>query len=1450
MSRPSAPQARPGPSAVLRLPALLIAFATACFSVASRAADESDAGFPSAYAVKGAKLFIAPGKVVDDGVLVIRKGLIEAAGPAAEVAVPFDAEVIEGKGLFVYPGFLDLFTSAGQKSGVERSATGRGAPVDLSETTLAATPTDNRKGLTPEFLVADALDLNDGFADPRRRLGFTGLLTAPAGAIATGRSAVVSLTGLPRRDALLRSPVALHIQVAPPQEPTTGTGEPTPGPGGQRGRGFGAREGGVENPYPRVLMGSVGHLRQAMSDADHHQKLLAYEKAHGGAPVPDDPALAVLAEARAKTLPVWWQAETRDEIHRALDLAQEFGTSAVIVGGREASKVVDRLKAEKTPVVLRLDFPDEPKLPTEDEYRKRPEAQRDEPLRIHAEYKERWKERVGTAALLAREGVPFAIGTEGVDKLENVPAKLRSLIAEGLPPEKALDALTRSAATLAGLDRRLGTLEPGKLAHVAIFSAPFEDEKSKVKYTFIDGRKFEVKSDDASGGEGRPGGRRSPDGGRPTSDETKPEEKKDEPAKDEKPQETKPEEKKDQPAKDEKPKDEPAPPFVDVGTELDSDRKPRIRTGGDVLIKDAVILTGTKGTIAKGSILIEKGKIKAIGPDVTAAPGVAVIEAEGLVAAPGAIDTHSHIAVQGGVNEFSLSVVPDVRVKDVITGDDVSIYRALAGGTTTARVLHGSANTIGGQDAVIKLKYGLPGRDLILRDGPQGVKFALGENVTRSTGRFPNTRMGVESVISGAFEQALAYKKTWKDYNEALADRGESAGPPPRRDFRLEALERMLDGSIKIHSHCYRADEILMLLRTAERYGVRVQSLQHVLEGYKVGPEIAAHGAHASTFSDWWAYKIEAFDAIPFNAMLMTRAGVAVSIKSDSEELIRHLYHEAAKMVKFGGASEEQALAFVTINPALELGREDRIGSLEVGKDADVALFNGHPFDAFARCEMTLIDGEVYFQRPAPADGKTVTRPGDRSRMPVAPEPPRGLDLAFTSQPKRAYALIGATIHPVSRPDIQDGVLAIVDGKIAVVGPAGSPFPPECQPIEARGFDVWPGMIDAGTTVGLAEIGSLNETQDFADASRFQPELRAGTAIKADSEHIPVTRSNGVLAGLVEPSGGTISGQAALANFHGWVPRELAFVDPAALSVNIPRYNRRPLGSQSRPGGPGGGGPDASDPNARRKEQLEALKQQFLRARRYDEVVAEAKAKNLPVPKLDPRLEALAPYAKGEKLVIFHADERMEILDALALVKELKLKAALSGAADAWKAVEEIKKSGVPVLVAGTLNIPARDYDPYDAAYANPARLHAAGVPFAIRSAPGASSPRNSRLLPYEAATAAAFGLPEGEALKAVTMAPAQILGVADQLGSLEVGKRANVVVTSGHLLQPTTPVVLVFIDGKPVAPSNRHTDLYEKYGRRLDEVKRGQAPMGLDRTSADRIGPGPGVRPRAASAP
>jgi len=1434
---------RPKPAAVALAAAITVALA----ALPLRSADFRLDYQPAAYAIRGADVVVSPGRTIAGGTVVVRKGVIEAVGPADAVKIPYDAETIDGKGLTLYAGFIDLYTTLGQAPGVTRSLVGAGRTVKYADYALPRTPPDNRNGITPEFEVSTVLDLNDATADERRRLGFTDLVAAPAGAIATGQSAVVSLSGLTRRESIVKSPLALHIALATPSAPAVplpqGDPDEAPAVAMRRFRAMGALG------YPTALMGVVAHLRQAMLDADHAHTLDAYYEARGGERPAFDPALKALYLARTRALPVWWEANTRDEIHRALDLAAEFGTTAVIVGGREAGKVADRLKAENIPVVLRLDFPDEPKVPTESDYAAKSEADRDEPLRVIADRAARWKERAGTAGSLAKAGVRFAFATDGVAKAETYPAQVRKAIAAGLSKDAALDALTRRAAEIAGLGRRLGTIEVGKLGHLVAMTAPFDDAKAKVRYVLADGVKFDMekpgpasKKKDAEKGRGPAG---KPDDEAPADKEKTqakvaeiarnitPEDRanpvptpKDEPAQPKPAPDAKADEPKPKPAepKEARPKDEaPKAPFVDVASEVESDRVPTIKTGGSVLIRDAVILTVTRGTIPKGSILIKDGKIAAVGPDLKAPEGTAVIDAAGLVAMPGIIDTHSHMAVAGSVNEFSLSIVPEVRVKDVVTGEDEGVFRALAGGTTSARLLHGSANTIGGQDAVVKLKPDVAGREMIIREGPQGVKFALGENVTRRSGRFPNTRMGVEAVIERAFDEARAYKAEWERHG-AGKSRGETT-PPPRRDLRLEALAGILEGSIKIHSHCYRNDEILMLLRVASRNGVRVQSLQHVLEGYKVAAEIAAHGASASTFSDWWAYKVEAYDAIPHNAALLTQAGATVCIKSDSEELVRHLYLEAAKMVKYGGVTEAQALAMITINPAKELGLDGRLGSIEVGKDGDIALFNAHPLDGFARCELALIDGEVRFHRKGP-DGKPgKVRPGDHAAMPAAPAGRNPLNLALDASGR--YAITGATVHPVTGPEIVEGTILVEAGKIAAVGGPDLRVPPGAAVVDARGLDVWPGMVDAGGALGLFEISSLQETQDSADSAQYQPELRASTALHPDSEILPVTRANGVLSAFVQPAGGVISGQGCVIDLDGWVPTDLVVLDRAGLSVAIPAFTPvNPDAPRRRsPFGP----PPEADPNARRKEAIEGIKDQFRQALAYDNVRSAAAADHAPAPGPDPRLSALVPYARGEKPVVFRANRRAEILDAIAIARDLKLKAIVSGGADAWKVAGSLKAANIPVIVAGTLYTPITATDPYDAPYANPARLHEAGVTFAIRSSASGDQGTSARNLPYEAATAVAYGLPEAEALKAVTITPARLLGVDAQLGSIEPGKRANLVITAGHILRPTTEVKGLFLGGKPLAPESRHTRLYAKFRRRLAEIKAGTAKLGIE---------------------
>ncbi|HWP37719.1 MAG TPA: amidohydrolase, partial [Gemmatimonadales bacterium] len=482
------------------------------------------------------------------------------------------------------------------------------------------------------------------------------------------------------------------------------------------------------------------------------------------------------------------------------------------------------------------------------------------------------------------------------------------------------------------------TLEPGKIANVLVTEGDLFDAKMKVKYVFVDGRKYEprVPVAMADSGEGGPGGSGGMRGRRGPADTAAVETFA-----------------------------SPVPMTVDRGP---------VRTSRVTLIKNATVMTVTNGTIQNGSILIRDGKIAAVGTNVTAPADALVIDAAGKYVIPGIIDAHSHIA-SDATNEGAVAVSAMVGIRDVLDPDDIAIYRAAAGGVTTANILHGSANPIGGKNAVIKMRWGADADGLLFDGAPAGIKFALGENTKRDRepDRYPATRMGVQDVIREAFLQAQEYRRQWQEYERQRQERQgrqrRQAAPdnliPPRRDLKLEALAEILEGKRLVHAHSYRADEILQLIRLAEEFNFKIATFQHVLEGYKVADEIAAHGAGASTFSDWWAYKVEAYDAIPYNAALMTNRGVTVSINSDSGEEMRHLNQEAAKSVKWGGLSETEALKLVTLNPAIQLGIADRVGSIEVGKDADLVIYTNHPLSVYSVVEQTLIDGQVYFDRQA-----------------------------------------------------------------------------------------------------------------------------------------------------------------------------------------------------------------------------------------------------------------------------------------------------------------------------------------------------------------------------------------------------------------------------------------------------------------------------------------------------
>lgn len=388
---------------------------------------------------------------------------------------------------------------------------------------------------------------------------------------------------------------------------------------------------------------------------------------------------------------------------------------------------------------------------------------------------------------------------------------------------------------------------------------------------------------------------------------------------------------------------------------------------GNVLIRNGTLLTITHGTLENSDLLITGGKIQSIGQNLTAPdPGYKVIDATGLYVMPGIIDVHSHIALEA-INEMSTPVTAELRMRDALNPLDIAIYRALAGGVTTIQTLHGSANAIGGQSVIMKLRYGtLDPEELLFKGAPRAIKFALGENPTRIHGGnhsiVPRTRMGVEFVIRQALSEAKEYRAKWDAYNEQKKDRN-FRGAPPAYSERLETLAEVLRGNIVIQCHAYRADELIMIMKVCRDYGIKRLVLQHANEGFKVAPEIAEFGAMVSVFSDAWAYKFEVYYSTAYNAAILTRNGVVTSINSDDPGVIRHLYHEASKTLKYGGLSVDEALALITINPAKQLGIDDRVGSLEVGKDGDVAIFSEHPLSIYTVPQLTLVDGVVRFDR-------------------------------------------------------------------------------------------------------------------------------------------------------------------------------------------------------------------------------------------------------------------------------------------------------------------------------------------------------------------------------------------------------------------------------------------------------------------------------------------------------
>ena len=934
---------------------------------------------PGVHALTNVRIVAAPGQVIESGTIVIRRGVIEAIGPA--VAIPADARVWDYGGKSVYPGLIETYSHLGlaQDQPAGREGNRRRGGEEATAEGLAHWSSRVRA----DYDVLEDYAPDEKALKALRAKGYTAALIVPHQGIFRGSSALVSLGDRPVKSQVIREKVAQHLSFS------------------------GRRRGGG---YPNSLMGAIALIRQTLLDARWYQQARAAGQANpalAGA-VEHDAALEALQAVLQKRLPLVIETGNDLAFLRALKLAKEFDLNIWIRGSGYEYRLGDQLKEfAGIPLILPVDFPEKLSADTPEEA-----------WELSLRELQHWELAPENPRRLREAGFQFSLTAPDFSK------QLPRVLAHGVSEDDALAALTINAAEMLGAGRSLGSIEPGKRAHLVVSDQDFFAEKRKIYDVWIDGERYKINDRSSPLQEGswqmtlelpdqpsqalvleiretkelsaklhrgeQPipvskslrrlqqlflsvpgdslglsgtlrlsgtidrqqilGSGELADGRRfhwqatwqaplpADSARQSPVAKQAEPL--------------------------PASAMTGLGAFRSAQLPAR---PAEVLIQNATLWTSAgRGRLENSDLLIRNGKIAGIGQNLNAGSDAVVIDGTGKHVTPGIIDAHSHTAVDGSVNEATQAVTAEVRIGDVLDPYDIALYRELAGGVTTINILHGSANPIGGQNAVIKLRWGASADALRFENVVPGIKFALGENVKQSnwgddnTTRYPQTRMGVEQIIRDRFQAARDYERAWVQYNAA---KKKQALLPPRRDLELEALLEILQGKRQIHCHSYRQDEILMLTRVAEEFGFKVAAFQHVLEGYKVAEELARLDFGASTFSDWWAYKFEVYDAIPYNGALMQQVGVNVSFNSDSDELARRLNTEAAKAVKYGGLAPEEALKFVTINPARQLGIDERVGSLETGKDADFAIWSGDPLSTYTICEQTWIDGRKYFDR-------------------------------------------------------------------------------------------------------------------------------------------------------------------------------------------------------------------------------------------------------------------------------------------------------------------------------------------------------------------------------------------------------------------------------------------------------------------------------------------------------
>lgn len=962
-------------------------------------------------AITNAHVYVRPGKEMKNATIVIKDDRIIGVHPIKKV--PAGAVEVDVNGAYVYPGFIDPFSTFGITPPQTESSDGIQPPqYDRKEDITGHW----NESVHPEFNALTHYNYQDEQADALRQSGFTILNTHWRDGLFRGTSTIVALSGKKEALHVLKQDGANMLSI---------------------------RKGSSQQSYPSSLMGNIALIRQTFYDTKWY--------ADGGKEEVRNRSLEALE--RYYELPYLFEVSAHQDILRADKIAREFDRQFHIVAQVDAYKSADAIANTGATVILPVRFPKP--IDLTDPY---------ESMLVSLEDLKHWELAPSNAAILNKAGVPIAFTAHGSEPGKFL-AGVRKSVAHGLPADTAIQALTLMPATILGIEADAGTIEEGKLANLIITSGPILEEGSEILQTWVQGTPFRyqaLKQVDVRGnytlnvgGMIRPltvkGELKAPeavvqvrdtikakailkvDGNRVTlawqenvnpamngegmirlsgtillkgsAWEGKGELPNGEPVswnaiKKENFRETA----KDSTTQQDTTLMDAYYPNMAYGWDSLPERRP-------ILIQNATIWTnGEDGIMEQEDLLLRDGKIVQVGDITSIVDGrTLVIDGTGKHVTPGIIDEHSHIAVNGGVNESGQSVSAEVRIGDVVDAEDINLYRQLAGGVTTSQLLHGSANPIGGQSAIVKLKWGFPADSMLVQDAPGFIKFALGENVKQAnwgdleTVRFPQSRMGVEQVYYDAFYRAREYREQQKEYKEARRKDRENM-VEPRIDLELEALAEILEHQRYITCHSYVQSEILMLMRVADSMDFTLNTFTHILEGYKVADHMAEHGAGASSFSDWWAYKYEVKDAIPYNAAILHRMGIVTAINSDDAEMARRLNQEAAKAVKYGGIDEEEALKMVTLNPAKLLHLDHRIGAIKPGMDADIVIWNGHPLSNYSKPEHTIIEGIVFFD----AERDLVMRERDRREKAriianMLKEKANGAEMRPLTRPDKSY---------------------------------------------------------------------------------------------------------------------------------------------------------------------------------------------------------------------------------------------------------------------------------------------------------------------------------------------------------------------------------------------------------------------------------------------------------------